>query len=211
MLLYGLGPSRSLRASWALEEAGVEWKYVRLNAREGEHRKDSYLAINPGGKVPALVDGDVIVTESLAVVTYIGEKYPSSQLVPSSLAERAQYFRWCAFAISELEQPLWLMGKHSFALPTEYRVTGLEKTATFEFDKAVQVLATGLADREFILGSTFTGADILLGHTLSWARFQKFAIEPANVQEYADRVLARPAFARARDIEKNAPFASASA
>lgn len=208
MLLYGLGPSRSLRASWALEEAGVPWKYIKLNARAAEHRQPSYLAINPAGKVPALVDGDVVVSESLAIVTYIGEKFPESQLVPSSLAQRAQYFRWCAFAISELEQPLWLMGKHSFALPEEYRVTGLEKTATYEFQKAAQVVATALGDQEFILGSTFTGADILLGHTLSWARYQKFTIEHDNLNDYANRVLGRPAFARARDVEKNAAYAT---
>ena len=117
MLLYGAGPSRSTRAAWALEEVGADWEYYKLNLRIGEARRDPYLTINPGGKVPALVDGEFVLTESLAVVTYIGEKFPESGLVPTDPQQRALYFQWSSFAISELEQPLWSIAKHKFALP----------------------------------------------------------------------------------------------
>ena len=205
MLLYGFGPSRSTRISWALEEVGSEWKYYKLDFRSAEHRGETYQKINPGGKVPALVDGEVVLTESLAIVTYLGERFPDSGLVPIDLAERAQYFRWCAFAISELEQPLWTLGKHSFALPEKHRVPEIKKTARYEFNKALDVLSLGLSEKDFILGENFSGADILLGHTLSWARAREIPIEQENINSYADRTHNRPAYTRGYAREVDAP------
>lgn len=202
MLLYGLGPSRSTRISWALEEIGVQWQYRKLDVRKGEHRAPAYLEINPAGKVPALVDGDFVLTESMAIVTYLAEKFPESNLIPTGLRQRAEYFRWAAFAISELEQPLWSIGKHKFALPKEYRIAEMKQTALYEFAQAVDLLAQGLQGRPFILGETFSGADILLGHCLRWARGFDVPIESDIVNDYADRMLARPAYSRGREIEE---------
>ena len=201
MLLYGLGPSRSTRISWALEEIGIDWQYRKLDSRKGEHRAEDYLRINPGGKVPALVDGEFILTESMAIITYLGEKYPASKLVPQGLEERANYFRWSSFAVSELEQPLWSIGKHKFVLPKEYRIAEMKRTALHEFAMAVDLLEQGLKGREFILGDVFTGADILLGHDLIWARGFDVPIESDTVNAYADRMIARPALVRGREKE----------
>ncbi len=205
MLLYGFGPSRSTRVAWALGEVKADWKYYKLDARSGEHRGEKYLAINPGGKVPALIDGDTALTESLAIITYLGEKFPDSGLVPTDLASRGQYLRWCSFAISELEQPLWTMAKHSFILPEERRVPEIKKTARYEFQRALKTLSQGLGEKEYILGDTFTGADILLGHTLSWARHIDLPMEQDNIKAYADKLLARPAYVQGRAREVEAP------
>jgi hypothetical protein len=94
LTLFGCPNSRSMRAAWALEEAGARYEYIKVDLRKGEGRTPQFLAVNPGGKVPALVDDSVVVTESGAIVTHIGERFPASGLVPplSQPGLRAAYF-----------------------------------------------------------------------------------------------------------------------
>lgn len=198
LTLYGFPNSRSLRAAWALEEAGAEYAYVKIDLMAGEGRRPEFLKVNPGGKVPALVEDDFVLTESAAIVTYVGDRFPDSGLVPEVGSQaRAVYNRWCFFAIGELEQPLWTIAKHRFVLPEAWRVPAVIDTAIKEFEVALQVLAEGLGDRPFILGDTFTGADILIARTLGWA--SKYELLPASAQwsAYLERTLTRPAFGRA--------------
>jgi glutathione S-transferase len=120
MKLYGHPNSRATRAMWALEEVAAEYEYVHVDLKTGQGRSDAYLALNPAGKVPTLVDGDLVITESAAICLYLGDKFPESGLVPpSGSTERAECDRWVSFAISELEQPLWTIAKHRFVLPEE--------------------------------------------------------------------------------------------
>ncbi len=201
--LYGCPRSRSLRAVWALEEAGVQYDYRFVNLSAGEGRQPAYLALNPGGKVPLLIDGDLTLTESFAICSYVGDCHPDSGLVPPlGSTERAQYNRWCAFVIGELEQPLWTLGKHRFALPEKVRVPDIQATAAWEWSKAVAVLAQGLGTRDTMVGAGFTAADILVAHTLAWARAFEVPLEHSSLTDYADRVLARPACARAQAREQ---------
>lgn len=200
--VYGCPNSRSNRVIWALEEAGVAYDYHKIDLFTGEGWKPDYLAINPGGKVPALVDGDLILTESAAICTYIGDRFPGSGLTPPvNSPERAQYNQWCFFVLSELEQPLWTIAKHRFALPEKYRVPAIIETAIWEFGVAAKVLATGLGEREYLAGNRFTAADILAAHTLAWARAIKLPFGHASLDAYAGRLLTRPAQARAREKE----------
>lgn len=196
--VYGCPNTRSNRVVWALEEAGATYDYHKIDLFAGEGRKPDYLALNPGGKVPTLVDGNLILTESAAICTYIGDGFPASGLTPlvDSL-ERAQYNQWCFFVISELEQPLWTITKHRFALPEKRRVPAVIQTAHWEWGVAAKVLATGLGEREFLVGGRFTMADILAAQTLAWARAFKMPLGHAPLDTYADRLLARPALARA--------------
>ena len=126
MKLYGYPNSRATRALWALEEAQAEYDYIHIDVKAGAGKDPNYLAINPGGNVPTLVDGDLIITESAAICLYIGEKYPQSGLLsPAGTSERAQCYRWICFTISELEQPLWTIAKHRFVLPEEKRIPAI--------------------------------------------------------------------------------------
>ena len=201
MKLYGCPNSRSLRAVWALEEAAAEYEYVPVDLFKGAARTPEFLALNPAGKVPVLVDGELTLTESGAIIDYVGEKFPASGLVPRGAAARANCVRWMFFAQTELEQPLWTIAKHRFALPKDKRIAGVEATARWEFLIAANVLDGALADREYMCGGAFTGADILLGHTLAWARSAKIPLESARLTAYMERLLIRPAHARARQRE----------
>jgi glutathione S-transferase len=168
---------------------------------KGESHSAEYRAINPGCKVPSLSDGELTLTESAAIVTYLGDQYGDGTLVPTSgNVDRARYDQWQSFAISELEQPLWTMGKHKFALPADRRVPEIMETAAWEFQKALKLLSNGLGNQDYILGSQFTGADILLGHTLFWGLGFKQPVEQENLKDYINRLKERPA--RMQAVEK---------
>lgn len=201
--IYGSGgPSRSTRALWALEEAGAEYTFRRVELHKGEHRSEAYLAINPAGKVPALKDGDFVLTESGAIVTYIGEKFPETELVPTAVRERARYLEWVLFVTAELEQPLWTRAKHTFVLPEKLRVPAVKATAEKEFWRVAAVLEKRFGEGPYALGDRFTMADVLLGHTLAWARSVGLPVETEPLAAYQARVLGRPALARVQEREK---------
>lgn len=202
--IYGYPFTRSTRAVWALEEAGAEYDYTPIDLTKGEHRKPKFLKVNPGGKVPVLIDGDLVLTESAAICTYIGEKFPASGLVPTDTAERAHYFQWCFFAMSELETPLWTMAKYTRLFPEERRVPAVSETCLWEFQLAADVLAQHMEGREYAVGNQFTAADILLGGTLNWARANKIALNSPTLEAYADRLSARPTLVRAKEREAKA-------
>src|SRR6266496_5984510 len=102
MKLYEFGPTRSIRVRWTLQELGVDFEPIRVNLVAGEHRRPEFLKINPAGKLPVLVDGDLVLTESVAIVLYLGEKYADKGLLPKDLGQRAQLNKWLLFAATEL-------------------------------------------------------------------------------------------------------------
>ncbi|MGD8429690.1 MAG: glutathione S-transferase family protein [Ectothiorhodospiraceae bacterium] len=203
--IYGYPMTRGTRATWALEEAGAEYEYEPVNLKQGEGRRSPYVDLNPAGKVPTLVDDGLVLTESMAVCTWIGDRFPDAGLVPEPrTSERAQYNKWCSFVVTELEQPLWTMAKHTFALPERYRVPAVIETAKWEFGVAARVLAAGLGENDYLLGTDFSMADLLASHTLAWARGAGLEAESEALKAYAERCLSRPALARARERENAA-------
>lgn len=202
--VHGYPNTRTLRVTWMLEELGLEYEYHFVDMMKGEARAPDYLAINPGGKVPALEHDGGVLTESGAIVNYLGALKPDSELIPQTAYRRAIYDQWCFFAMAELEQPLWTIGKNKFALPKEVRCPEIIETAAWEYQKALGLLSEGLGEHEYILGEQFSAADILVGHCLFWGMAFKQPIKQANLTAYMGRVGARPALAQARKREAEA-------
>jgi glutathione S-transferase len=202
MKVYGYPGTRSARAVWVLEEVSAQHDYQLVDLKKGEARQPPYLQLNAGGKVPAFVDGDLTLTESAAICIYVADKFPDAQLIPAATAERARCIQWCFFAMTELEQPLWTMAKHTFALPEKYRVPVIMDTAKWEFERAAKTLSVGLADNDYIVGGKFSIADLLLANILGWARDRQFQLAPDTLNAYADRMLTRPACKRAVEREQ---------
>ncbi len=201
--LYGMPNTRSFRALWALEEVGAEYQYQLVNLGKGEGKTSEFLSLNPSGKVPVLTENGLTLTESAAICTYLADCYPEKKLTPSvGAVDRARYNQWCYFVLSELEQPLWTMGKHKFALPKEYRVRSVQKTAGFEFMRASRILEEGLKGNSYLVGEHFTMADLLAVHTLNWAHVFKIDHGSSLLDEYRDRVKARDAWQRAKLIDE---------
>lgn len=197
MKLYGFSQSRSFRALWALEESGLEYEYIGVNfgSEEGPHGSKSpeYMAINPQGKVPTLIDGSLTLTESGAMLNHIARRAPDSKLIPAHNEDLlALYDEILFFVLSDLEQPLWTNGKHRFALPEDQRIPQVLETANWEFAKAQRALHHHLEGREFVVGETFTAADILVAHTINWAERFKFQVDQ-ELLDYRDTHYQRPA------------------
>jgi glutathione S-transferase len=200
MKLYGYRNGRTLRPLWTLEEAGAVYEYVQVDIMRGEAHRDWFLKINPGAKVPVLVDGDQVITESAAVCLHVAEKYPAAELLPApGTMPRSQCYRWISFILTELDAPLWTIAKHRFALPKERRVAAVIDTAKWEFGVALQILAQRLRAQQCLVETGFSIADILAGHTLLWAKSAGLDPLDQRSENYLRELTARPAFARARD------------
>jgi glutathione S-transferase len=192
MRLYEFAPTRSIRARWVLQELGVPFEATTVDLRKGEHRRPEFLALNPAGKLPVLVDGDVVLTESIAIVLYLAEKYPEGQLLPRDLAARAQAYRWLLFAATELEQPLWRISKHVALYPEKRRLPEEVVNAANDLREAAAVLEQHLDGREFVAGDAVSVADFALAYTLDWANEAKLLDGFERSRGYLERMYARP-------------------
>ena len=194
--------SRSFRCLWALEESGLEYDYIPIKLRVSEEDPDSaqnptYLSINVQGKVPTLVDGEMILTESVAILNHIGRSAPGSGLLPlDDIRIQAKHDELVSFVLTELEQPLWSKGKHTFALPEEQRVPAMLETAKFEFAKAVHTLEHLIDESEFAVAEKFSIVDILLAQTFNWAMRFEFDV-PARFVNLRNNHYQRPSAERA--------------
>jgi glutathione S-transferase len=192
MKLYEFGPTRSIRARWTLQEVGADFEPIRVNLVAGEHRRPEFLKINPAGKIPVLVDDDLVLTESVAIVLYLAEKYPDTGLLPASLNERAQVNRWLLFAATELEQPLWRMARHTALYPEEQRLPRDVILASGEFKDMAAVLEKHMRGRQFVACDSVSVADFVLAYTLDWANEAKLLDGCPQLLAYMKRMYARP-------------------
>jgi glutathione S-transferase len=192
MKLYGFGPTRSLRALWGLKELGVPFEFVPVDPRKGEHKAPAFLAINPAGKLPVLVDGDRAIPESAAIILYLAEKYPEKQLLPTSPGERAEMYRWIMFGMTELEQPLWQIAKHTFLYPEAMRVPAIIAVAREEFSQMAKVFDAHMQGRQFVVGDRLGAADCVMAYIIDWANQAGLLEGHRNLQAYLDRLYGRP-------------------
>ena len=192
MKLYEFGPTRSIRVRWTLQELGVDFESIPVNLMAGEHRRPEFLKINPAGKRPVLVDGDFVLTESVAIVFYLAEKYPDKGLMPTDIKQRAQVNRWLLFAATELEQPLWRIRRHTALYPEDQRLSGDVRLASQEFRTMSEVLEKHMQQRQFVVGDSVTVADFVVAYTLNWANEAKLLDGFPQLLVYMKRMYARP-------------------
>jgi|SRR5579883_77895 len=192
MKFYEFAPTRSIRVRWVLQELGVEFESIPVNLRAGEHRQPDFLAINPAGKVPALVDGEASLTESVAICLYLAEKYPEYGLIPTDLRLRAQFYRWLFFTVTELEQPLWRIARHTSLYPQELRIPAEIPLARQDFTRMAAILESHLSGRQFVVGEAVTIADFVLAYTLDWANAIQLLEAFPNLVRYMERMYTRP-------------------
>ena len=192
MKLYEFGPTRSIRVRWTLQELGVDFEPIRVNLLAGEHQRPEFLKINPAGKIPVLVDGDLVLTESVAIVLYLAEKYSGKGILPARLEERAQVNRWLLFAATELEQPLWRISRHTALYPEEQRSTADVVLASREFKDMAAVLEKYMQGRRFVAGDSVSVADFVTAYTLDWGNEDKLLDGCPQLLAYMKRMYARP-------------------
>jgi glutathione S-transferase len=192
MKLYEFGPTRSIRVRWTLQELGVDFESVPVNLAAGEHRRPEFLKLNPTGKIPVLVDGQLVLTESVAIVKYLAEKYPDRGLLPISILDRAEVDRWLLFTATELEQPLWRITRHSSLYPVNERIPADVPLASREFKEMAAIGEQHLQHRQFVVGDHVTVADFVLAYTLDWANEIGLLGDCPNLRGYMERMYSRP-------------------
>jgi len=194
--------TRATRALWLMEElverGPVDWEAVRLDVKGGENKRAPYLAIHPLGQVPAILDGETPVFESVAICLYLADRFLDRGLAPTFGSPlRAPYYQWAAFNPATLEPAIGEYARHTAQLPEAERVPALAEKAKGKCQEAARALEAVLAGKEYLVGDRFTAADILTAGNLNWARRVGLLEGHPALGEYATRLLARPAAVRA--------------
>ncbi|WP_375767002.1 glutathione S-transferase family protein [Archangium gephyra] len=201
MKLYFAPRTRAVRPRWLLEELGVPYELVRLDLTRQENNTPEYLAVHPLGELPALVDGEVTLLESLAICLYLADRFPEKQLAPPlGSAERGSYYHWMAFAEMSLDSVVMAFYWHA-QLPEEKKASAhaneeLARHGT-RLKAVLDFIDRGLGGREFLVGGAFTAADVVMASILHLANTLKLLDGHPRLVEYTRRHAQRPAVRRA--------------
>jgi glutathione S-transferase len=185
--VIGATKSRAFRVMWMLEELGQSYEHIPAGPGSDEAR--SY---NSSGKIPALVDGDAVLTDSVAIMTYLADKH-SALTAPAGTAARAQQDAMTLWLIDEFDAILWTAAKHMFVLPEDKRVPQVRDALMFEFERSASNLSQRL-DGPFLMGNEITVPDLLACHCLNWALGAKFPRTDEKLFAYGKALRDRPAF-----------------
>ena len=196
-IVWGAGTPRTMRAHWILHELGLSYERRPVGPRTGETETPEFTKINPSQKVPVLQEDEFTLTESAAIVTYLGETYGASRglVPPAATKERARYYQWCFFLMMELDaHTLYIIRKHADLKEIYGEAPNALRAAEEGFRKQVRVVDQRLASRgPFILGERFTGADILLTTCLTSAVRRRIPLTDV-LQEYLKRTTSRDTY-----------------
>lgn len=190
MKLYWAPQTRSARVLWMLEEAGVDYDLALIDIRAAERNDPAeFLAASPMGKVPALVDGEVRMAESAAICLYLADRYSPGVLAPGiDDPRRGKFLYWLLYTPAVIEPAM--AEKFNQVEPTPQR------SGWGDFDLMIRTLEDGIRDREWIVGDQFTAADVMLGSSAVFLRAFNMLPDSELLADYADRCLARPAYAK---------------
>jgi glutathione S-transferase len=196
LVFYTNPQSRGRLVRWMLEEVGQPYRTEVLDYA-GSMKAPAYLAINPMGKVPAITHGGAVVTECAAICAYLADAFPQAKLAPPpGDRRRAPYYRWLFFTSGPVEFAISNKAL-GFAVPLEReRMMGYGN-----FDQALKTLEDAVSKSDYITGDSFSAADVYVGSHLNFnMMFGTIDKRPA-FERYVTRLTARPAFARARQLD----------
>jgi glutathione S-transferase len=197
--LYGNPASRAMRCLWMLEEIGEPYQLLEKSTRADDLQTADYLRLNPNARIPTLVDGDVVIWESMAINLYLAQKYegPMHCSAPEVLGIAAQ---WSFWAMLEMEELLLDLLIHRALLPEFTRDPSHAERAELLLQKPLGVLNAALAGRDFLSGGSFTVADLNVASILVWGKMARLGLSAhSEVKRWLDGCLARPAYSRVRD------------
>ena len=203
IILFHSPQSRSAGTLTLLEELGAPYELRVLNMKAGENREPAYLAINPLGKVPAILHRGTLVTEQVAIFIYLADLFPEAKLAPALTdPQRGTYLRWLAFYAACYEPGLIDTAMKRDPAPRAMSPYG-------DFTAVLKTITDEITDKPFLLGDHISAADILWGSALGWGT--SFGLVPATppITDYVARVTQRPAALKVAqaDVERGAEHA----
>ena len=197
--LYGNLRSRAMRCLWMLEEVGEPYQLIEKSTRADDLQSAEYLRLNPNARIPALVDGEVVLWESMAINLYLAQKYegPMHCAGPEVLGLSAQ---WSFWAVLEIEALLLDLLQHRAVLPEFARDASYAERDELLLRKPLGILNDALTGREYLVGNSFTVADLNVASILVWGKIARLdmSIHP-EATRWLDGCLARAAYGRVRD------------
>ena len=211
--LWGGGTARTLRTHWMAHELVLAYQSKLIGPRTGETRTPEFRSLNVKGKIPVLVDGGFVLTESAAIVTYLADAYgPERGLTPApGTKQRAQYNEWLAYVQMELDaHTLYVLRKHRDLAALYGEAPAAVDAAIEGFAKQITFAERRLKDHAYLVADRFTGADIMLTSCLLWATAYEVDL-PATLRDYAGRQTSRPAYEAAARLNSSVSPAQRSA
>ncbi|MSO46796.1 MAG: glutathione S-transferase family protein [Thermoleophilia bacterium] len=206
LCLYQITGSSSFAARAALEEVGADYEVVNVHPKQRD-LDPSFAEVNPLQRVPALRDGDAMVYETGAALLYIADRFPAAGLIPAiGDPRRPDVYRWVMWTANTLHSAWWPLMMPSFMTTEESGAIGIRQRGITNMAKHGAYLDGQLMGKEWCLGDQFTIADIYLYMLVGWQSFvDDVQVGGAPVQEHFARVGARPAIARARELDDLTP------
>lgn len=197
--LYGIEWSRAKYVLFTLEELGLDFQHVRINPFEKEKNAPEYLKLNPLAQVPTLVDGDLVLTEAMAINFYLARKCGAEKLWADRLEDEAQIYKWSFFAVTQMETACVDLIMHRKALDAKAKNPDIIQAGEKKLMKPLAVLNNHLAGKDFLVAGKFTVADINMAGVLSYALGGELDFSPYHhVARYLSAILSRPACKKAR-------------
>lgn len=188
--LYGSVRSRAIRVRWMLEELGLDYHY-----HPEPPRSERVIALNRSGRVPVLVEDGEVMTDSVAIMTFLADRASRFTHAPGTVA-RARQDALTFRVIDDMDALLWTAAKHSFVLPEDWRRPEIKETLRLEFDRNARALEAELTG-DYLTGEGPVIPDFLLAHCWGWAGIAQMPRHAPAIEAHSARMRARPAFARA--------------
>ncbi|SPJ26689.1 glutathione S-transferase family protein [Falsiruegeria mediterranea] len=195
--VYGRLQSRASRVLWLLEELGQEYEFIDVGPHDPQ-----VMALNGTGKIPVLVDGDHVISDSSAIMTYLADKH-GAFTYPAGTPVRAQQDSLFHALVDEFDALLWTATRHMGILPEDKRVPAIYESLKWEFENSVDRLSKRFQG-PFLQGDKITIADILCAHCMSWARGIEFPVNADNLRAYGKEMRSREAAQRMGALAKKA-------
>ena len=191
--IWGPVQSRAARVLWCARECGIEFDHITVDFA-GLKSDPEFLKINPNAKVPAMQDGDLVLFESMAINLYLARKYGKA-LWPATIEDEARAFQWAFWGMTEVEKPLLAIVIDMFMTPPDKKNPKAVEDAKAALTTPFGVLNNTLKGKSFLLGDSFTIADLNLASIMAWGKLAKIDMTgAADAANWLDRCLSRPAF-----------------
>jgi len=194
--IYGVARTRAFRALWIAEELQLAYEHVPVEIGEAGARGPEFLALNPNGRLPIIVDGEFVLPESLAITLYLAKKYALGTLYPAALEDEARLWQWSFWAVAEVDRGVNIWSLHAIRLPPDERDAALRDEALGVLAAPFKVLDTAVSQNPYLLGSDFTVADVNVAAVINRAVDMDLSPWP-HLKDWLTRCLERPAARKA--------------
>lgn len=199
--IYGIAKSRAFRTMWIAHEVGIAYDQIQTNWADQTSKTPEFLKINPMGQVPAIEDDGLALSESMAINLYLAKKYGKNGLYPANLQDEGRCWQWTLFAATSVERSMGLVSYNRYGLAPEKRSEAVAIENLEALKRPLAVLDAALAKSPYLLGQSFTVADLNVSSVFFglWMNKHDFSATP-NIAAWLNRCFERPAFVAARKL-----------